>query len=72
MPGIVFCNGAGIAYDNRILYTQNIHPDTVYHIMDIVNWLGGEFRLLTTEHMYLNEEAYITNGRQWTKYTGES
>ena len=72
MPGIVFCNGAGIAYDNRILYTRNIHPDTVYHIMDIVNWLGGEFRLLTTEHMYLNEEAYISNGRQWTKYTGES
>ena len=72
MPGIVFCNGAGIAYEHRILYTQNIHPDTVYHIMDIVNWLGGEFRLLTTEHMYLNEEAYISNGRQWTKYTGES
>lgn len=72
IPGVVFCNGAGIAYQDRILYTQNIHPDTIYNIMDIVNWLGGEFHLLTTEHMYLNEAAYNNNGRQWVKHTGES
>ena len=70
IPGVVFCNGGGIASEGSIKYTQNIRRDTMYHLMDMVNWLGGEFRLLTKDRIYLNEKAYINDAKRWENTFG--
>lgn len=54
-PGIVFCNGAGIAYDGKILETRDLHPSTVQRLIDVCEALNGGFGLLTAKYAYQNE-----------------
>lgn len=65
IPGMVFCNGAGIAYDGRILSTIDINQDLVYKMMEITDYLGGDYSLLTREFMYKNEKSYLKSASNW-------
>lgn len=56
LPGIVFCNGAGIAYEGNILETRNIHPTVVKRVVDMAQALGGGFSLQTTHFTYQNPQ----------------
>lgn len=55
LPGIVFCNGAGIAYDGQILETRDIHPSVVKRVVDMCDALGGGYGLLTKHYTYQNQ-----------------
>lgn len=55
IPGIVFCNGAGIAYDGKILETRNISKDVVDKMIERCEALGGGYQILTTTYAYQNE-----------------
>lgn len=65
MPGMVFCNGAGIAYEGEILNTKDIDPELVYKMMEITDYLGGDYSLLTREYMFKNEKSYLNSARNW-------
>lgn len=54
IPGIVFCNGAGIAYEGKILETTNIPQHIVENMRGICDALGGGYQLLTTTYAYQN------------------
>lgn len=54
-PGVVFCNGAGIAYEGKILETRDIHPSTVQRLVEVCSALNGGFGLLTTKYAYQND-----------------
>ncbi len=55
-PGIIFSNGAGIAYNGEILETRDIHPSTVERLKNLCEGLGGGYGLLTTTYTYQNEK----------------
>lgn len=54
LPGIIFSNGAGIAYEGKILETRDLHPSTVERLRSICENLGGGYGLLTTTYTYQN------------------
>ena len=64
-PGIVFSNGAGIAYNGEILETRNIHPSTVERLQNICEGLGGGYGLLTTTYTYQNEKERERMGKHF-------
>lgn len=66
MPGIVYCNGASASYEGKVLFEEAIPHEDVMKIMDVVSYLGGSIGLLTQDHTYLNETAYIQN-RKWAE-----
>ena len=39
IPGIIFCNGAGVAMDGKILSTTDIPQELVYKLMEITDYL---------------------------------
>ena len=47
IPGVIFSNGAGIAYQGKILETTNIAPETVTRMTEMVSLLhvGESFRI---------------------------
>lgn len=53
-PGVVFCNGAGIAYDGKILETHNMDKDVIKTLIDRCEALGGGYQILTTTYAYQN------------------
>lgn len=73
LPGIVFCNGAGIAYEGKILETHNIDKDVVNKMIDRCEALGGGYQILTTTYAYQNEYEHnrFANGFV-SKYPGLS
>lgn len=52
--GIVFCNGAGIAYNGEIVETRDLDPTVVERLRTICDNLGGGYGLLTTTYAYQN------------------
>lgn len=73
LPGMVFCNGAGLAYEGEILETEDIDSELVYRMMEITDYLGGDYSLLTRNFMYKNEKSYLHSARNWgSRYTNES
>ena len=65
IPGIIFCNGAGVAVDGKIVSTTDIPQEHVYKLMEITDYLGGDYSLLTTTCMYKNESSYKQSARNW-------
>ena len=65
IPGIIFCNGAGVAMDGKILSTTDIPQELVYKLMEITDYLGGDYSLLTRECMFKNESSYKQSARNW-------
>lgn len=65
LPGIVFCNGAGIAYEGNVLETRSIHPTLVKRVVDMVQALGGGFSLQTTHFTYQNEAERERILKRW-------
>lgn len=73
IPGMVFCNGAGLAYEGEILETEDIDQNLVYKMMEITDYLGGDYSLLTREYMFKNEKSYLHSARNWgSRYENES
>jgi Cof subfamily protein (haloacid dehalogenase superfamily) len=58
MPGIIFSNGAGIAYQGRILETHDIDPNTVHQMISLISALGGGYQILSTSYIYQNEKEH--------------
>ena len=70
IPGIILCNGAGVAMDGKILSTTDIPQELVYKLMEITDYLGGDYSLLTRECMFKNESSYKQSARNWgSRYT---
>ncbi len=65
LPGIIFSNGAGIAYDGKILETRDLHPSTVERLRSICENLGGGYGLLTTTYTYQNENERNRMGKHF-------
>ena len=65
IPGIIFFNGAGVAVDGKIVSTTDIPQEHVYKLMEITDYLGGDYSLLTTTCMYKNESSYKQSARNW-------
>ena len=65
LPGIVFSNGAGIAYNGKILETRDLHPSTVERLRSICENLGGGYGLLTTTYTYQNQNERNRMGKHF-------
>lgn len=58
MAGIIFSNGAGIAYQGRILETHDIDPNTVHQMISLISALSGGYQILSTSYIYQNEKEH--------------
>ncbi len=67
IPGIVFSNGGGIAYNGEILQTYDIAQESIVRIQDVVEHLGGGYQLLTPHYVYQNAVMHESFRKQFAK-----
>ncbi len=58
IPGVVFSNGAGIAYEGKILETHDIGQETVKKMTDLITALGGGFQIIGVDYIWQNAKEH--------------
>lgn len=58
VPGVIFSNGGGIAYDGKILETRDIQPRIVKEMIDRIDSLGGGYQILGTNYCWQNQKEH--------------
>jgi Cof subfamily protein (haloacid dehalogenase superfamily) len=58
IPGVIFSNGAGIAYQGKILETTSIASNIVRKMTDLVSLLQGGYQILGINAIYQNEKEH--------------
>lgn len=59
LDGVIFSNGAGIAYQGKILETKDIRKELVHQMIELIDSLGGGYQILCVNACYQNKKEHL-------------